>query len=423
MSGLAEDANRAGNNTGQIGRTASSSIDSIVERHRNLTDSPAMSPTGTDLAPRLVFNRRDQADREVPEIYKLRVAPDRARLAQRRGGTSQTEAAVNAALNWLAENQSPDGRWDATRHGAGREDMTLGHDRQGAGNRADTGVSGLALLAFLGAGHTHLEGDHQQTVARGLDFLIQSQASDGNLGGQASLYAFMYCHGMASLALSEAFALSGDPRLEQPVRRAVAYTLAAQHPTAGGWRYRPGDRQGDASQLGWQLMALKSAKLAGIEIPARSEQGMARFLASVATGQHGGLASYRAGERQSTTMTAEVFVSRHFLGLEIAPEAAREAGEFLLTDLPGQGKPNLYYWYYATLAMYQLQGDYWRQWNVALKQALVDTQRLDGPEAGSWDTGTVWGGYGGRVYTTAMGALCLEVYYRFLPLYDLPPVE
>jgi hypothetical protein len=280
-------------------------------------------------------------------------------------------------------------------------------------------MSGLALLAFLGAGHTHLDGQYQNTLARGLEFLMASQGANGNLGGQAELYAHMYCHGMATLALSEAYALTRDERLERPLRRAVAYTLAAQHPTAGGWRYQAGDRQGDTSQLGWQLMALKSAKLAGIEIPASSEEGMKRFLKSVAAGRHGGLASYRPNERTSATMTAEALVCRHFLGMPPDdPAAAKEAGDSLMQELPGQGKANLYYWYYATLAMHQLQGTYWETWNEALRTALVESQRIDGDQAGSWDTDTIWGGYGGRVYTTAMGALCLEVYYRFLPLYE-----
>jgi hypothetical protein len=77
----------------------------------------------------------------------------------------------------------------------------------------------------------------------------------------------------------------------------------------------------------------------------------------------------------------------------------------------------MYYWYYATLALYQLQGEEWQRWNSALKSALLSAQIRQGEHAGSWDTSDVWGGHGGRVYTTAMGALCLEVYYRYLPLY------
>jgi hypothetical protein len=116
-------------------------------------------------------------------------------------------------------------------------------------------------------------------------------------------------------------------------------------------------------------------------------------------------------------MTAEALVCRQFLGLSRSNPASDEAGNFILTQLPGQGQPNLYYWYYATLGMFQLQGDHWRRWNNALTATLVARQRNEDELAGSWDPDDVWGGHGGRVYTTAMGALCLEVYYRFLPLY------
>ncbi len=67
--------------------------------------------------------------------------------------------------------------------------------------------------------------------------------------------------------------------------------------------------------------------------------------------------------------------------------------------------------------MYQLRGDYWKQWNEALRKTLLASQRKSGTLAGTWDPDTVWGGCGGRVYTTALATLCLEVYYRFLPLY------
>jgi hypothetical protein len=422
--GLVKVERRPGGETG-IGERASASagVAAVLDRSRagqSQADVTTNMPVDAAL-PQLAVARPGGAEPEVPGIYRLRMAPNRAEQVQQQGGTLATEAAVNAALNWLAANQSADGRWDASRHGAGREDKVLGHDRQGAGSRADTGVTGLALLAFLGAGHTHTEGAYQEVVARGLEFLIRSQARDGNLGGDAELYAFMYCHGMAAIALSEAYALTHDEPLELPLRRAVSYTLVAQNQASGGWRYRPGDRQGDTSQLGWQLMALKSAKLGGVLIPARAEEGMIRFLRSVAAGTHGGLASYRPNERPSVTMTAEALVCRNFLGLPADSDAAlHEAGDLLLEELPGSGKPNLYLWYYATLAMHDLGGEYWRQWNSALCQELVSSQVAQGPQAGSWPLDDVWSGYGGRVYTTAMGALCLEVYYRFLPLYDKP---
>lgn len=355
-------------------------------------------------------------EHHAPSIYQLRSSPQRSQVTQMQGGSAETEAAVAAALRWLARNQSPDGRWDASQFGAGREARILGQDRKGTGVDADTGITGLALLAFLGAGHTHLEGEHSKTVRTGLEYLMREQAADGNLGGGADGFAFMYCHGMASLAMSEALAMSGDQRLKYAVTRAVAYTLAGQNRTTGGWRYRPNE-SGDTSQLGWQLMVLKSAELAGVRIPAEAKHRARQFLESVSSGESGGLASYRPHEPPTRTMTAEALWCKQFLGIEKDHPACREAADFVLGELPGASQTNLYYWYYATLAMYQLQGRDWSVWNAAITKTLTGSQFRDGPLAGSWDPDPVWGNYGGRVYSTALGALCLEVYYRFLPLH------
>jgi hypothetical protein len=384
---------------------------------------PTPEPTAiAALALPSVTPHREAAKHAVPHSYRLRVAPDRAQLAQRHGATGQTEAAVKAALRWLSSVQSEDGRWDARKYGAGRETKTDGHAREDAGTQADTAITGLALLAFLASGHTHREGPYAENVYRGLRFLLESQASDGNLGGRATTYEFMYCHGIATFALSEAWGMSGDEALREPLRRALAYSVAAQDPGTGGWRYRPGD-PGDTSQLGWQYMALKSAELAGMPMPAATRNGIMKFLSSVAGGKQGGLASYRPNEQYTRTMTAEAIACWQFLGMRRDHPAGREAGDYLLDELPGQGTPNVYYWYYATLTMYQLGGIHWSRWNEALRTTLVSSQHAEGPLAGSWGPDSMWGGYGGRIFSTALSTLCLEIYYRFLPLYREAAIE
>jgi hypothetical protein len=355
-------------------------------------------------------------DSAIPDAYRLRVAPNRTDLAKQQGGSTETEAAVKAALKWLADRQSADGHWDPRVHGAGVDMNVLGHSHQNAGSRADTGITGLALLAFLASGHTHRDGPYQRDVRRGLEYLVQCQAPDGNLGGQAALFEFMYCHAMATCALSEAYGMTHDDRLREPVEKAVAFTAAAQDPVGGGWRYKPG-MPGDTSQLGWQLMALKSADLAGIPMPEPARQGIIRYLRSVGSGVHGGKASYRPGEQVTRTMSAEALVCWQFLGLPREDPASTETGDLLLGELPGKGLYNLYYWYYATLGMYNLGDTYWEQWNGALQKALVGRQIKQGPQAGCWEGDDLWGCHGGQIYTTAMATLTLEVYYRFLPLY------
>jgi hypothetical protein len=218
--------------------------------------------------------------------------------------------------------------------------------------------------------------------------------------------------------------MTGDKRLEPALRRAIAYSVRAQHPATGGWRYRVGDT-GDTSQLGWQMMSLWSAQQAGIEISPQTWTGTERFLRSVRRGRFGGLASYRPDGPASTPMTAEALYCRLLLteaiGGHIDNTAAEEAAEQLLANRPQFERVNLYYWYYATLALHHrhLTGERaeaaWRDWNIDLTGVLLETQVGEGPEAGSWNPNTVWGGYGGRVYSTAMAALCLEVYYRYAP--------
>jgi hypothetical protein len=302
--------------------------------------------------------------------------------------------------------------------------MVLGQNRGGAGRGADTGVTALALLAFLGSGNSHVQGPYQDTVRRGLDFLLRSQAADGSLFGDATLYAQMYCHSMATFALAEAEAVTSDRRLSDAVTKAVNFSIAAQNTSTGGWRYRPGDI-GDTSQLGWQIMALTSAQRAGVDIPDQTWTRVDRFLQTVRRGNAGGLASYRPDSAVSTSMTAEALYCRLMLapltGSAPPDTAAEEATVQLLASPPSADQINLYYWYYATLALHHRQNanaaatKAWRSWNSAMTTTLTTTQVASGDNSGSWDITTLWGGYGGRVYTTAMAAMCLEVYYRYTP--------
>ena len=278
-------------------------------------------------------------------------------------------------------------------------------------------MTGLALLAFLASGHTHVDGPYRDDVRRGLEYLMQIQAPDGNLGGQAATFEFMYCHAMATCALSEAYGMTHDSRLHEPVSRAVAYTVRAQDPIGGGWRYKPGDA-GDTSQLGWQMMTLKSAQLAGIPISDATRQGIIRYLQSVASGKYGGRASYRPGEMSSRSMTAESLFCWQLLGLPRQHPAGKRGGRLPAGRNAWRGnlQPLL-------LVLCDLEHVPVARCPLAAVEQRPAGGRAQpagetaGPLAGSWDTSDLWGSYGGRVYTTALATLTLEVYYRFLPIY------
>ncbi|MFM9059910.1 MAG: hypothetical protein ACKOSQ_12445 [Planctomycetaceae bacterium] len=356
--------------------------------------------------------------RPLPAVYADRQGARRAAAAAARGGSQETERAVEAALGWLAAAQSADGRWSAAAHGAGRGRASGGQHGPETGARSDHGVTGLALLAFLGAGGTHRSGPHAATVDSGLRFLVGRQRADGSLAGDAEFFAALYCHGMATLALAECAALTGDATLAPPLDRAIRHTLTLQHPVTGGWRYAAGDR-GDTSQLGWQVMALESAAQAGVGGLEPARDRARAFLAGVSSGAAGGRASCRPGERPRGARRAAAPAGRMFLG----PPPGQPAGAAALAAMgrapPDRTAYNSYTWYYATLASFHAGGPQWEEWNRRLQAALLPLQRRDaGPLVGSWDPDPVWGGHGGRVYSTALSALTLEVYYRYLPVHE-----
>jgi hypothetical protein len=416
-------------------------------------DEAAPRPTRADLG--LSFDKK-AAQQARP--YELRTPSKRKEAAAAMGATDASERAVEMGLQWLALHQSADGSWDADGFAAmcPAGDVCRGHSRiveydatapfelepaerarlspdqlrarlaqlsaqrqqrQVSGLDADAGLTGLAVLAFLGAGYTHEEGIYADTVDRALRWLVRQQAADGFLGGKAAYYARMYCHGMASIALGEAYGMTSDSTLREPLAAAIRFIVSTQN-SDGSWRYSKGT-QGDMSIFGWQLMALKSAATAGIDVPQETLDRTITFLKNAGQGRNGGLAGYRAAEQPKPSMTAEALFCRQMVGMKRTNPASIEAAEFLLQHPPRRAEPDLYYWYYGTLAMYQYGGQAWRTWNEALRDSLVVEQRSAGHSAGSWDPRAPWGDYGGRVYSTAMSTLSLEVYYRFLPLYQM----
>lgn len=362
---------------------------------------------------------QERRENAVPETYQLRALERRTDVARRNGGTEASEQAVELSLKWLAAHQNPAGYWDADKYDAGQVEIDEeGINRQNAGKTADSGLTALALLAFLGAGYTQDEGEYAETIDKALTWLIANQREDGFLGGDAAHFEQMYCHGMATYALAEAYGMQADAtnvRLRRPLFNAVLY-IASQQGEDGGWRYVKG-QAGDMSMFGWQLMALKSADIAGIPMPGTTRSKMIRFLKDRSLGESGGLAAYREGLKPTAPMTAEALFCKQMLGMTRTNPASLEAVSYLLKSPPKRSELNYYYWYYGTLAMFQYGGTDWDRWNQSLRDLLIAEQIKTGDDAGSWAPKDAWGPYGGRIYSTAIATLSLEVYYRFLPLY------
>jgi len=327
---------------------------------------------------------------------------------------------ILAGLRWLARVQEADGSWDA--------------QKWEGSNPYRVGMTGLALLAFHGAGYTHRRGTFRTPVDRGLRWLARSQQADGRFPWET-----FYEQGIAAMAVTEAYGMTKDPRLRGMAQAAVNYIVKVQ-PAHGGFRYQGAvaKDQGDLSVTGWQIMALKSARLAGLDVPEEAIERSRAFLAN--SRRDYGASAYLVGSKEdgSLAISAIGMLCRIFLAErgEYNDEVMWTA-RFLhgketknLEAVPGgasgQLVADLYYTYYSSLAMYQVGGEYWRAWKATYYQNLIDVQvhQMLGaggrPVKGSWDPAKHrWGKQGGRVYTTAMAILCLEASFRFLPTFRL----
>lgn len=353
-----------------------------------------------------------QVAHEMTAVWRNRRAPDRMNIVERFGGSLRTEQAVADALAWLAAHQTERGYWDCDHF---FDECPEGDQCTGIAieTGSDAGVTGLALLTFLGAGHTHKEDSrYRETIDRGLRWIRSIQRPDGDL----RLTGRIYCHAMVTLCLCEAYAMTNDPELMAPAQKAIDWLCSAQNVQSGGWRYGPG-QFGDTSVYGWAVLSLRSARNAGLKVPDQTWARSQRWLTLVSSGARGGLACYRPGMAPTHAMTAEALVCRQIFGLPRADAGMAEAGDYLLSRLPDPGDYHLYYWYYGTLAMFQLGGEHWNRWNLTLTNTLLASQKKTGHQRGSWDPEKPFGVDGGRVFSTACSALCLEVYYRYLPLY------
>jgi hypothetical protein len=328
----------------------------------------------------------------------------RAKLVKKGGGTKESERAVEMGLDWLARHQQSDGSW-SFQHGPDDPGLLV----------CPMGATGFALLAFLGAGNTHQKGRYSNQVGRGLKFLVD-HLEETNQGGwlQGTGNATMYVQGVGTLALCEAYSMSKDQSLRRPAQLAVDFIVNSQDPEGGGWRYRI-PQAGDMSVVGWQVMALTGARIAELQVHPRVLPKVSGFLQRVQS-DGGGLYGYTDPRTVRNSTTAIGLSCRIYLGKEQENRGLIRG----MNHLAGWG-PNfydMYYSYYGTTAMHHWGGPLWERWNNDMRRQLVDSQAQDGDAAGSWLTDrSVHAEMGGRLYTTCMSILTLEVYYRYLPIY------
>jgi len=383
-----------------------------------------------------------------------RTGSTKEQMLEEGGGNKESEAAVARGLAWLAAHQAPDGHWSLNKFDKNGRDKagtmingSCGCTGATKSLQNDSAATGMALLPFLGAGHTQrpLPGskqtDYSKTVQAGLAYLMKIQVrsgkDEGYLGGDQQI-SNMYGHAIATIALCEAFGMTNDPTLRQAAQRAISFIVTAQSKEApakggGGWRYTP-KQAGDTSVTGWQVMALKSGHMAGLAVPAKTFDAVDAYLDACKVDFESGSKaklvgySYTGGSGQTHTMTAVALLCKEYLGVNPKNPDLLRGLEYLKEMPPAASQENIYYQYYATQVFHHIGGTTWDFWNLGpdgktgIRDTLIKRQdKGKDPklihQEGSWAPNDSFGNTGGRIMWTSLSLLTLEVYYRHLPLY------
>ncbi len=367
--------------------------------------------------------------------FGSRTGGGRRLMVKRHGGSKASENAVDSALAWLAYHQEPDGHWDGKKYEAD--------------GQVDTFLTSVSLMAFLGAGHSEKAGQYKDNVKRAIAWLITQQRPDGAVCAkdESSQHhgtrVIGYTAAASAMALSEASAMANIPATRDAAQKAVDYCVNIhQNKNDGAYGYTPGD-----SRLAvhcWFVLMIKSAKVAGLKIPAANISKALEYVDACSRNVEGAPNDgygpvkefwYRTDTKTSATggnkrwrLQAMGNLVKLFTGVPAMDVTSSVTWFVNQGGVPqwgdcnaqseGQRIVDLYYWYYGTLCTFQCGGETWDRWNKALQAALVPSQckANDGDKGGSWDpTGDFYTRWG-RVGQTAISTLSLEVYYRYKKL-------
>jgi hypothetical protein len=414
------------------------SVDSMLQIEAENIDKVSEVPAfETVSAAAVKVELSDFSDRTVPHSDLMRdvgalagVALEgrggqkRGEMVAKYGGSVGSERAVAMALKWFAKHQNKDGSWTM-----GFEDGPCNGECSQSGmlDRCSTGATALALLPFLGAGQTHEQGQYKEHVFKGLKFLLRVQdRRNGNLvSGGGSLYS----HGLSTIVLCEAYAMTRADFLKQPAQAALNYICVVQDRRGGGWRYFH-QQPGDTSAVGWQLMALKSGHMGNLEVPTETISRVTRFLNTVQSDK-GSMYGYNSRRARPST-TAAGLLCRIYTGWERQHQGLTrgvgQLSELGPADSEEHAKFHMYYNYYATQVMRHYGGEPWEAWNAVLRDQLVKSQVQTDHMAGSWTIPNFIAAahdaeMGGRLYYTSLATMILEVYYRYMPIYTESAAE
>jgi len=323
---------------------------------------------------------------EEDEIALVKLRPD-------------VRVAINNGLRFIAsQQQEDDGRFCT-------------------GGSKNTHETSIALMAFMLQGHIPGQGKYGEAMENGLSYLIRKGEEQDGFLGSGTNNASMYEHGLGVLALSEAWGHSKNPKLRKVLRDAVDITLRAQN-DQGGWRYTPKPKDADLSMTAMHIVALNSAREAGIAVPQSTIDRAAEYVVSCQNEEtHGFAYTAQGGHAKASfpvsaggTLALMLSGKRDDLSVRRAMNYLKDYDDSKFSPEDSEREFKFFYYahYYGIQAMYQSGEEDFKDWYAQILKTLLETQEDDG----SWKSGH------GGVYGTGMAILIAGVPYRYLPIYQ-----
>jgi hypothetical protein len=303
----------------------------------------------------------------------------------------EIKKSVDKGLAWLAEKQNSDGSWGDSRY------------------PHNTAITGFTLLAFMSNGHVPNQGKYGPEVGKAVRFIIASaREGDGYLVGSRG--GNMYCHGMATLALTQIFGMTGDEEVKKTLKKAVDLIIRSQN-FDGGWRYEPSPSGSDISVTIMQVMALRGAKDSGLHVPDKVMKKALEYINTCYDSASGGYTYQPYNRAPGFARTAAGICVLKLVG-EYDKNIDRSV-EYLKKNMEN---PREHYWYgqyYACHAMHQVGGKDWDDYYAMITKKFLQMQGTDGSWSQRNDNGSA-----GPIYQTSIAVIALSVPTHYLPIFQ-----
>lgn len=332
-------------------------------------------------------------------FYSLLITPTSAQAEVGRGTeridfveiTPAARSGIERGLAYLAQAQADDG--------------SFGGDRYGK----HVGITAIGALAFMADGHVPGRGEYGPAVERALEFVLNHATESGLLAADTS-HGPMYGHGYATLFLGEVYGQTQDPRVREVLLKAVRLIVDCQN-HEGGWRYHPRPFDADVSVTITQIMALRSARNAGLSVPKETIDRAVTYVRQCQNPGDGGFRYMLSSGGSAYPRSAAGVASLQYAGI-YEDDAVTDGLDYLIqatSGLGGRGGGHFFYGhYYAAQAMFLAGGEYWARYFPRIRGILLERQQEDGS----------WSSNHGNTYGTGMSLLILQIPNRLLPIYQ-----